>query len=159
MVILQLLFEHFIMQDSFRKSAILALVLVYLVIAAGAIVRMTGSGMGCPDWPKCFGHYIPPTHASELEWAAKKNYKEGQIIILNESLRVAKSDFVTGTIYASENWEPYVKHAYAKFNPVKTWIEYINRLVTVLLGIPMLLMTVLSFCISGRIGQLPYGRC
>lgn len=145
MVILQLVLEQNLMHNSFRKSAKIALVLVYLVIAAGAIVRMTGSGMGCPDWPKCFGYYIPPTQASELEWAAKKNYKEGHVIILNESLRVAKTDFVTGTIYASENWEPYTKHEYAIFNPVKTWIEYINRLVTVLLGIPMLLMTVLSF--------------
>jgi len=131
--------------NSFRKSAKIALFLVYLVIAAGAVVRMTGSGMGCPDWPKCFGHYIPPTQPSELEWEANKSYKEGYVIILNESLRVAKTDFITGTAYLSENWNPYTKHEYAQFSPLKTWIEYINRLVTVLLGIPMLLMTLFSF--------------
>ncbi|MFS4494592.1 COX15/CtaA family protein [Maribacter sp. 2308TA10-17] len=133
------------MQKNFRKIAKVSLVLVYLVIVAGAIVRVTGSGMGCPDWPKCFGYYIPPTDISEIQWTPDKEFKKGQIVILKEELQVATEDFKSSASYNPKNWEAYTKHEYATFNPWHTWIEYINRLVTVVLGLPMLLLFFLSF--------------
>lgn len=132
------------MKNKFRKTAKIALVMIYLVIIAGAVVRMTGSGMGCPDWPKCFGYYIPPTDKSELQFKPNHTYKKGIVIIVDEELRVAKTDFISKDNINMENWEPYTAHDYAVFNPLHTWVEYINRLIGALSGIPILIFTILS---------------
>ncbi|MCW8980043.1 MAG: COX15/CtaA family protein [Altibacter sp.] len=129
----------------YRKWVKIALILVYLVIIAGAMVRMTGSGMGCPDWPKCFGYYIPPTDASELEWQPNRSFKEGQVIIRNDTLKVAIEDFTTSETYNPASWKAYTKHDYAIFNVWHTWIEYINRLFGALSGLAILIMAVISF--------------
>jgi cytochrome c oxidase assembly protein subunit 15 len=132
------------MKKQFKPLIVTSLILIYLVIAAGAVVRMTGSGMGCPDWPKCFGYLIPPTERNQLEWKANHKYNEGEVIIVNESLRVASIDFTSSARYQTENWEAYTKHDYAVFNPAHTWIEFINRLLGALAGLATLLLFVSS---------------
>ncbi len=98
---------------TFRRWGMATVIAVYLLILVGGIVRASGAGMGCPDWPKCFGMWIPPTSEVELP----PNYKE----IFGAKL---KGEVV--------------------FNPTKTWIEYINRLLGVLIGFFILGTFVLS---------------
>ena len=129
----------------FRKSIKVSIIIIYLVIIAGAVVRMTGSGMGCPDWPKCFGYYIPPTEESQLKWVSGHDYFKGQVIIVDETLKVAKEAFTSNSSFNQTHWDTYDKHDYAEFNAAHTWIEYINRLLGALSGIAILIMTISSF--------------
>jgi cytochrome c oxidase assembly protein subunit 15 len=122
------------MKKRFPLIVKITLASLYLIFLAGSFVRMTGSGMGCPDWPKCFGYLIPPTSEEQITWKSNTSFKEGMIIIKDETLYVAEKEVKTGVEFNPSNWEKYTKHDYATFNKFHTWTEYINRLVTVLSG-------------------------
>tara|TARA_B110001469_G_scaffold115392_1_gene119937 strand:+ start:1522 stop:2544 length:1023 start_codon:yes stop_codon:yes gene_type:complete len=127
-------------KKNFPKIVKITIISVYLIFLAGSIVRMTGSGMGCPDWPKCFGYLIPPTSEDQITWKENTVFEEGMIIIKNKELFVAKQDLKTSESFYVENWETYKKHDYAKFNKYHTWTEYINRLVSVVAGFVFLFL-------------------
>ncbi|SDT91766.1 cytochrome c oxidase assembly protein subunit 15 [Polaribacter sp. Hel1_33_78] len=128
------------MKSRFPKIVQIAIISVYLIFLAGSIVRMTGSGMGCPDWPKCFGYYIPPTSEEQISWKPNTEFKKGFIIIKDEVLFVAENDVKTSSEFNKNNWKNYTKHDYAKFNKYHTWTEYINRLASVLSGFVFLFL-------------------
>ena len=130
---------------SFKSFSKITIVSIFLIIVAGSLVRMTGSGMGCPDWPKCFGYLIPPTSIDQLEWGKEKEFFEGQMIIYNEQLWSANQNFISSEVYNKENWVLYTKHDYAVFNPFHTWMEYINRLIGAISGLLTLMMFIMSF--------------
>lgn len=113
-------------EQRFQNLALATIVVIYLLILAGGIVRSTGSGMGCPDWPKCFGRWIPPTELGQLP----ANYQQ----IYGAKLK--------GEI---------------EFNAVKTWIEYINRLLGVLSGFFVFATLLTSFSYWGKDKAIVYG--
>ena len=100
----------------FRISTLISAVLTYLIIFVGGMVRVSGAGMGCPDWPKCFGRWIPPTNVSQIP------------------------DYI----------DP------AKFNIVLAWIEYLNRLFGVLVGLSIFITLVLGFKYHSNIPRIKW---
>jgi cytochrome c oxidase assembly protein subunit 15 len=49
--------------SQYARTAYVALGALTLIVLSGAAVRLTGSGLGCPDWPKCYGNAYPPLNA------------------------------------------------------------------------------------------------
>lgn len=98
------------MKKSFTPLIILTTAATYLLIFVGGLVRVSGAGLGCPDWPKCFGRWIPPTNVSELP----------------------------------DDIAP------ESFNLVLAWIEYVNRLVGVVIGLLILLTYIVAIAYFRR---------
>jgi cytochrome c oxidase assembly protein subunit 15 len=78
----------------FARLSLATTIATYLLIAVGALVRAAGAGLGCPDWPRCFGGWIPPTRADALPPGFDLS----------------------------------------QFDPINTWLEYVNRLLGVTIG-------------------------
>lgn len=105
-------------------------------------MRTTGSGMGCPDWPKCFGSYIPPTSVDQLPANYKENYsafREKKNQKFAKYLRFIGMKETADKITTDQSIL-----AETDFNATKTWIEYGNRLVGVVIGFLMLAVFVRS---------------
>ncbi len=81
--------------NTYQKLALTTVGATIFLIFVGGLVRASGAGLGCPDWPKCFGMWVPPTAASELP----------------------------------------SEYDLSDFNVLKTWTEYVNRLIGVIIGI------------------------
>ncbi|WP_200975958.1 heme A synthase [Echinicola sp. 20G] len=133
--------------SSFRRVSLITVIAVYFLILVGGIVRSSGSGMGCPDWPKCFGCWVPPTDASQLP----ENYQE---VYLNK--RLEKNERFVKMLHALGFHEKAeeIKHDKAiliegEFNATKTWIEYLNRLTGAVIG----LLVIATFLYSWKLRQ------
>ncbi len=117
----------------FRKTSRITLIAVYVLILVGGIVRSTGSGMGCPDWPKCFGMWIPPTDESQLADTYKEDFVEYR---RNKNIKFAAYLDVMGFDKKADqvrNDQSILTET--EFNVSKTWTEYINRLIGALIGL------------------------
>lgn len=117
----------------FKVLSLSTISAVYLLILVGGIVRSTGSGMGCPDWPKCFGSWVPPTSVEQLPSDYKEVYSQQRH---EKNLRFAKylEMFGMEETAAKIKSDPAIREE-ADFNPLKTWIEYLNRLLGVVIGL------------------------
>ena len=117
----------------FRRFSAVTIIAVYVLIAVGGIVRTTGSGMGCPDWPKCFGSWVPPTDVAQLPIDYKDIYVQ-QRVEKNERFVDYLTAFGFNDLASKVLNDPEVLQE-EDFNATKTWIEYINRLIGAVIGI------------------------
>jgi len=122
---------------------LLTIIAVYFLILIGGIVRSMGAGMGCPDWPKCFGEYIPPTDNASLP----ENYEQIYVDLrVKKNLRLSNTLNFLGfsELSAKVTNDPKILEA-TYFDVEKAWVEYLNRLVGVTIGILIILNMWFSF--------------
>ena len=124
---------------TFLKIARVTLVFIYLIVVAGSVVRMTGSGMGCPDWPKCFDCWIPPTEESQLPENYREDFAERREIKIEKFANLLTKIGFEEAAEEIRNDES-LREKEAPFNAFKTWTEYINRLVGFITGNLVLLL-------------------
>lgn len=102
----------------FQKLTLAALISVLILIFVGATVRVTGAGMGCPDWPTCWGLLIPPTHVDEVDFSKLPIEK-----FQKKAERMGRDpESIT------------VESLKQEFNPRHVWTEFINRLCSLPVG-------------------------
>ncbi|RED96234.1 COX15/CtaA family protein [Marinoscillum furvescens] len=129
----------------FKRVNLYTIIAVYFLILVGGIVRSMGAGMGCPDWPKCFGSYIPPSSVSELPDGYEALYVEARIK-KNHRLARMLSAFGFEELADKVEQDPGIQEV-TVFDVEKAWIEYINRLVGVVIGL---------LIIANMLGSLKY---
>lgn len=122
----------------FFKLSLTTLVAVYFLIAVGGIVRATGSGMGCPDWPKCFGSWVPPTSVEQLPDNYKESYAQYRDKKNQKFVRILHAVGMHETADQISTDKSILVEA--DFNPTKTWIEYLNRIVGVIIGLLIVIL-------------------
>ena len=143
-----------IAKHRFQRVNLISIISLFVLILAGGVVRSTGSGMGCPDWPKCFGQYIPPVSSDELPANYKEKYVAGRMA---KNQRFAKTLDVFGYAdMARRIREDRSILVPEEFNVARTWTEYINRLIGALSGIFLLLTAVYSFSYAGQSKLIPF---
>lgn len=76
----------------YRRIGTITVGAVLFLILVGGIVRSTGSGMGCPDWPTCFGLVVPPTEVGQIP----------------DSFFQSHPEFQTQTFNVAQTWTEYV---------------------------------------------------
>ncbi|MEJ6717257.1 MAG: COX15/CtaA family protein [Akkermansiaceae bacterium] len=118
-----------------QRLALISIILLIVLIFAGAVVRVTGSGLGCPDWPTCWGELIPPSNADEVDFDK-----------LEERLPRYKRN---AERFGRDPDSITIETLKAEYDPVQTWIEFTNRL----LALPVLLSNFLLMiaCLRSRI--------
>lgn len=130
-------------EKRFLRINKLTIISLFVLILAGGVVRSTGSGMGCPDWPKCFGRLVPPTDEAQLPAGYEEKYIAGR-----QAKNERFADFLDRL--GNSNLANRIRHdesilVHEEFNAAKTWTEYVNRLTGATTGLLLLLCAVFSF--------------
>jgi len=111
--------------------------------------------MGCPDWPKCFGNWVPPTAEAQLPADYRESF--ARIRVENNRRLAGYLESIGLQELAEKIQSENIAAPESTFNKYKTWTEYINRLLGVVLGFIISVMAVTSMSFRKTQPALYYG--
>lgn len=135
--------------NRYRRMGLFTCSSVFLLFFFGGLVRATGSGMGCPDWPKCFGLWAPPTCECKLPGNYQQIFLEKRLQKVERFAKVLTAFGMNASAQKLRSDESIQQPE--AFHPVKAWIEYINRLFGVLSGLFAMVYFGMAVLYRGRI--------
>ena len=90
--------DYFIPLPRFQKITLFTAILTFVLVVLGGIVRVTGSGLGCPDWPLCYGQPLPPASTEAILEMAHRYVAAAVTMLVLLIVLVARRD------YRTEKW-------------------------------------------------------
>jgi protoheme IX farnesyltransferase len=110
----------------YRALVYTSLVASFLVVVWGGVVRVTGSGLGCPDWPLCHGQFLPSLDpATRIEWTHR-------FLAIVSGLAVAATVLWTLIVYRADRRVFWLALAAAVLYP----LQAVLGAITVVLELP-----------------------
>jgi protoheme IX farnesyltransferase len=130
--------------DRFRYLALAATIMTFLLIVVGGIVRVTGSGLGCPDWPTCFGRFVPPARIDSLIEYSHRAVAGITALVVVAAFFVARQRYPgVKLIYRPLAWALPLLALQALLGAIVVWTELPAWLVAIHLMTALLLFALL----------------
>jgi protoheme IX farnesyltransferase len=134
---------------SFARLALVAAVATYVLVIIGAVVRGTGSGMGCPDWPLCHGQVLPPLgdNAAWIEWTHRGAAALVGLLVLAVAIVAVRSERSRRSVVGAALAAVVLVGAQAWLGKITVETNNAGEWVTAHLAAAMLLLALLAFIV------------
>src|SRR5688572_19071155 len=86
------------MSGAYRRLVLATMCLAFIVVVVGAFVRLMDAGLGCPDWPGCYGEVTPAHAQASIDRAVEAQGGEHGPVSLRKAWKEMVHRYLAGTL-------------------------------------------------------------